>query len=76
MIGIDKRAFKGIWWWGYLHANGHVQVKRWFGDVKDYTEDCWGNDFVQIVVEPFVAATQEAATAIIVANIREKTGRK
>lgn len=65
-----------IMWWGYLHANGHVQVKRWFGDVKDYTEDCWGNDFVRVVVEPFVAATQAAATEIIVAKIKEKTAIK
>lgn len=18
------------WWWGYLHSNGHIQVKRYF----------------------------------------------
>lgn len=50
-----------IMWWGYLHQNGTIQVKRWFGDHKDYTEDCDGNDFVQRVVTPFAAPTREDA---------------
>ena len=54
-----------IMWWGYLHANGSIHVKRWFGDVKDYTEDCEGNDFVQRVVPPFIAANRDEASAII-----------
>ena len=52
-------------WWGYLHANGTIQVKRWFGDVKDYTDDCEGNDFVQHVVYPFEADTREQAMKIV-----------
>jgi hypothetical protein len=51
-------------WWAYLHSNGTVQLKRWFGDVQDYTTDCEGNDFVQRVVKPFEAATQEEAQKI------------
>jgi len=54
-----------IMWWGYLHSNGQVQVKRWFGDVKDYTEDCEGNDFVQQVVPPFKADSKEMAYELI-----------
>lgn len=23
-------------YWGYLHQNGTIQVKRWLGDHKDY----------------------------------------
>ena len=53
-------------WWGYLHQNGTVQIKRWFGDVKDYTDDCQGNPFVQRVVEPFAADTRDAAEKIII----------
>ena len=53
-----------IQWWAYLHSNGAVIVKRWFGDVKDYTEDCEGNDFVIQVVHPYVADTREQAEAI------------
>lgn len=52
-------------WWGYLHQNGKIQVKRWFGDHKDYTDDCIGNDFVVQVKAPFEAETQEQAYEII-----------
>lgn len=50
-----------IMWWGYLHANGSIQVKRWFGDPADYTTDCEGNDFVHQVVPPFEAKNREEA---------------
>ena len=62
---FDWGSMDTIMWWGYLHQNGSVQVKRWFGDHKDYTEDCEGNDFVQQVVRPFAADTREQATDII-----------
>ncbi len=52
-------------WWGYLHANGSVQVKRWFGDIADYTTDCDGNPFVIEVVAPFEAKTREDALSFI-----------
>lgn len=61
-----------IMWWGYLHQNGTVQVKRWFGDHKDYTDDCEGNDFVQKVVTPFVAKTREEAEKIIISKLESK----
>lgn len=54
-----------IMWWGYLHANGNIQVKRWFGDHKDYTDDCENNDFVLQVVHPFHAESREQAIEII-----------
>lgn len=54
-----------IEWWGYLHSNGSIQVKRWFGDHKDYTEDCYGNDFVVQVVPPFEADSRESAISHI-----------
>lgn len=52
-------------WWGYLHQNGSIKVKRWLGDHKDYIDDCDGNDFVQQVVRPFEADTRESALEII-----------
>lgn len=52
-------------WWGYLHSNGTVQVKRWLGDHKDYTEDCIGNPFVVKVVKPFEAESREDAESYI-----------
>ena len=58
-----------IEWWGYLHSNGTVQVKRWFGDHGDYTTDCYGNDFVLQVVPPFKAESHEEATKIILERL-------
>ena len=49
------------WWWGYLHSNGTLQVKRWYGDHADYTTDCEGNDFVHQVVPPFEAPNRDEA---------------
>lgn len=48
-------------WWGYLHSNGTIQCKRWFGDHKDYTDDCIGNDFVVNVIPPFKTNNREDA---------------
>lgn len=50
-----------IMWWGYLHQNGSIQVKRWFGDHKDYADDCKDNPFVLSVVEPFAAPNADMA---------------
>jgi hypothetical protein len=58
-----------IMWWGYLHSNGSVQTKRWFGDDKDYIDDCVGNDFVQQVVSPFAAQSRVEATQIILQRL-------
>jgi hypothetical protein len=61
----DQHAPYVTEWWGYLHSNGTVQLKRYLGDPRDYTEDCEGNDFVQRVVPPFKANTREEALAIL-----------
>ena len=53
-----------LMWWAYLHQNGTIQLKRWFGDHGDYTTDCDGNPFVQKVVKPFEASSREDAYAI------------
>ena len=58
-----------IYWWGYLHQNGTPQLKRWFGDHKDYTEDCEGNDFVLEVVRPFEADTRDEAEQILLSRL-------
>ena len=66
----DLETFRGsgYWdhplWWAYLHANGHVIVKQWFGDDKDYTTDCEGNDFVRKVKRPYRAADYKRATVL------------
>lgn len=46
-------------WWGYLHINGSVQVKRYFEplDIKEANE----SDFVNRTFEPFYAYNREDA---------------
>lgn len=63
-----------LMWWGYLHQNGCIITKRWFGDRKDYTDDCTGNPFVQKVVKPFEAETREQAVEIITKQIKKGKG--
>ncbi len=58
-------------WWGYLHQNGSIQVKRWFGDHKDYIDDCEGNPFVIQVVPPFVADSREEAIGILTNALKD-----
>jgi hypothetical protein len=65
-----------IMWWGYLHQNGKIQVKRWFGDHKDYTDDCRGNEFVQKVVPPFSASSREEAIEIIKQQLQKMEDSK
>lgn len=60
-----------IMWWGHLHSSGTIQVKRWFGDHKDYTTDCEGNDFVVNVVKPFEAESADEARRIITQQLEE-----
>lgn len=59
-------------WWGYLHQNGTMQVKRWFGDHKDYTDDCYGNEFVVRIVKPFTAGSREEAINIIEKQLNKR----
>ena len=59
-------------WWAYLHSNGSIQIKRWFGDVNDYTTDCYGNDFVVEVIKPFKADTRELALEIVYEQLAKR----
>ena len=59
-------------WWAYLHSNGSIQLKRWFGDHNDYTTDCYGNDFVTEVIKPFKAYTREQALEIVKQQLMER----
>lgn len=65
----DKSTQLDLDYWGYLHCNGKPQLKRWYGDHKDYTEDCEDNDFVLQVVRPFKAADRDAAMKILLERL-------
>ena len=58
-----------MWWWAYLHTNGKLQLKKWLGDKKEYTEDCRDSPFVAKVIEPFEAPNREAAFSEAVKRI-------
>ena len=49
-------------WWGYLHTNGNVEVKRFF-DQQDIVEANM-SDFVEYTFGPFDADSREEAIAI------------
>jgi len=61
---------EGLWFWGYKHSNGTIQVKRWFGDQDDFTKDCEGNEFVKGIVEPFTADNFDEAKDYITKKLR------
>ena len=46
-------------WWGYIHVNGSIQVKRYF-DKRDL-EEAWESDFVYHVYGPFDAVDRDGA---------------
>lgn len=47
-------------WWGYLHNNGEIQVKRYFGDPLDIKEAS-ESPFVRRVIRPFDATDRQDA---------------
>jgi hypothetical protein len=50
-------------WWGYLHTNGSIQVKRFF-DQRDLSE-AMESDFVDQTFGPFQATDRTQALSII-----------
>lgn len=46
-------------WWGYLHTNGSIQVKRFF-DYRDL-DDAHDSPFVSAVCQPFDASGRDEA---------------
>jgi hypothetical protein len=57
-------------WYGYLHVNGTLHLKRYFGDRGDIDEAI-ESDFVSLVKGPFEAETREEAIKIFRREIRE-----
>lgn len=46
-------------WWGYIHTNGSIQVKRYFGILD--TLEAEESPFVKTVIYPFEAEGREDA---------------
>ncbi len=55
-------------WWGYLHVEGTVHIKRYFGplDISEAHE----SPFVQAVYGPFDAESHIEARDILLARIK------
>ncbi len=51
-------------WWGYLHVNGSIQVKRAFVTVNVDIYEADQSDFVQRTTGVFMAKNREQALAI------------
>lgn len=56
-------------WWGYLHTEGTIQLKRYF-DRRDI-EDANESPFCEIVIGPFYAKDREDASFILQERIGE-----
>lgn len=57
-------------WWGYLHINGSIHPKRYFGE-SDLAE-AYESPFVKTVVHQFWAANREEALETIKKELLEK----
>ena len=50
-------------WWGYIHINNSIQVKRFFS--KDDIDDAYESPFAEHVFEEFEANSREEAIKYI-----------
>lgn len=50
-------------WWGYIHVNGNIQVKRYFG--ADDLYDAEESPFVREVFGPFKSSGREEALKVL-----------
>jgi hypothetical protein len=67
----EDRKMNKLMWWGYLHSNGTTQLKRWYGDGKDYTDACYGHPFVVRIIKPFEAVSEQRAMDILKERLSE-----
>jgi hypothetical protein len=61
-------------WWGYVHENGSIHVKRYFniGQLMDAEE----SDFVKRIVYPFKSINKQEATLVIFNKLSNEKFRK
>lgn len=57
-------------WWGYVHENGSLQIKRYFDeqDIRDAEE----SPFVRSVHDAFEAENREEAERFLIAELAKK----
>lgn len=57
-------------WWGYVHVNGNIQVKRFF-DKRDI-DDARESPFCKYIFDPFESKDRDSAINIIKERINSK----
>ena len=60
-----------IKWWGYVHVDGGVHAKRYFGDPVDLQE-ARESPFVSQVIQPFEASGRDEAMEILWSRVKFK----
>lgn len=60
-----------LYWWGYLHVEGSIQVKRYHNNFPEDIEDARISPFVKQVFGPFQALDREEAIRTIQQMIQQ-----
>ena len=60
-------------WWGYLHTNGSIQVKRAVWTYAEDLADARSSPFVKQIFPAFEAASREDAVNIISQKLKGGT---
>ena len=58
-------------WWGYIHTNGHIQVKIYFGALD--IQEAIDSPFVKRTFGPFEVGDREEAIKYIEDIIKEES---
>lgn len=58
-----------LWWWGYKHTSGTIQIKRYF-DKRDIDE-AYESPFCDIVIRQFQAKDRDEALKIITEKLQK-----
>jgi hypothetical protein len=56
-------------WWGYVHENGSLHVKRFFDYIEDLSE-AQRSPFVKSVHGPWKASSREEALKILAEELK------
>ena len=67
VLNNKKHMDNTIQWWGYVHQNETLHVKRYF-DIRDL-EEAYESPFVQSIHGPWMVNSREEAMARLVAAI-------
>jgi hypothetical protein len=64
-----EHSEKSLLWWGYMHSNGEIQVKRYFG-TRDI-EEARQSPFCHEIVGPFKAFGRADAETYVTEQLKD-----